>query len=203
MIRRLLLTLSLIAPMLALAPAALAEAPPPVTAADRVLGRADAPVTVVEYASFVCSHCAEWHLGVLPAFKTRFIDTGKVRLVFRDLPTAPAQVASSAAGLARCAAPERYFDVVGALMQGQAALRAEGDTGAWFGAALAASGKTREEIEACLALPATMASLRASIDGATAAGVTGTPSFFVNGKAVEDTSLAGLTAAITPLLPAH
>jgi len=203
MIRRLLLTLTVIAPMLALAPAALAEGPPPVTAADRVLGRAGAPVTVVEYASFVCSHCANWHLNVLPEFKTRFIDTGKVRLVFRDLPTEPAQVAASAAAVARCAAPERYFDVAGAFMHGQAALRDGGDMADWYSAAIGVSGKTRPEIEACLALPATRANLQASMEGAAAAGVTGTPSFFVNGKAVVDTSLAGLTAAITPLLPAH
>ncbi len=203
MIRRLLLTLTLMAPMLALAPAAQAGSPPAVTAADRVLGRADAPVTVVEYASFVCSHCANWHVNVLPEFKTRFIDTGKVRLVFRDLPTDPAQLAASAAAVARCATPDRYFDVAGAFMHGQAALRAGGDVADWYATAIAASGKTRPEIEACLALPATMANLRASMEGAAAAGVTGTPSFFVNGNAVVDTSLDGLTAAITPLLPAH
>ena len=203
MLRRLLLTLTLIAPMLALAPAALAGSPPPVTAADRVLGRADAPVTVVEYASFVCSHCANWHLNVLPEFKTRFIDTGKVRLVFRDLPTEPAQVAASAAAVARCAAPERYFDVAGALMHGQAALRAGGAMTDWYDSAIAVSGKTKSEIETCLALPATRENLQASMEGATAAGVEGTPTFFVNGAAVVDSSLAGLTAAIMPLLPAH
>ena len=58
----------------------------PATAADRSIGRADAPVTVIEYASFSCHHCADWHRYVYPTFKTRFIDTGQVRLVFRNLP---------------------------------------------------------------------------------------------------------------------
>lgn len=70
---------------------------PAVTAADRVMGRADAPVTVIEYASFTCSHCAHWTNDVLPQFKARYIDTGKVRLVFRDMPTPPAQIAATAA----------------------------------------------------------------------------------------------------------
>ena len=52
---------------------------PAVTAADRILGRADAPVTVIEYASFTCTHCAHWTNDVLPTFKARYIDTGKVK----------------------------------------------------------------------------------------------------------------------------
>ncbi|MBX9616740.1 MAG: DsbA family protein [Caulobacteraceae bacterium] len=178
-----------------------AAAPLAVTASDRVLGRADAPVTVIEYASFVCSHCADWHTGVLPAFKARFIDTGQVRLVFRDLPTPPVQVAARAAGVARCAAPERFFDVASTLMTGQAALIAGGPVADWYAAAIAQSGRTPAQIDACLADPATIAGLRAGMAGATAAGVQGTPSFFVNGRPVADTSLEGLSAAIRPLLP--
>ncbi len=175
---------------------------PPVSASDRILGRADAPVTVVEYASFTCPHCARWHTEVLPELKARFIDAGKVRLVFRDLPTAPAQVAAAAAGIVRCAAPERAHAVADSLMRGQAAALAAGDAAPWFDAAIATSGRTREQVETCLADPATLASIQASVQGANAAHVQGTPSFFVNGRRVTDSSLAGLTAAITPLLPA-
>lgn len=176
---------------------------PAVTASDRVLGRADAPVTVVEYASFVCSHCAHWHTTVLPTFKTRFIDTGQVRLVFRNLPTQPVQVAARAAGIARCAAPARYFDVARSLMTGQQAIIDGAPLADWFDAAVAASGRTEAQIEACLDDPATLTELRAEIAGATAAGVEGTPAFFVNGRVVSDTSLEGLTTAIRPLLPHH
>ena len=179
-------------------PAFAAEPPPPVTAQDHVLGRADAPVTVIEYASFTCSHCADFHNDVLPAFKARYIDTGKVRLVHRNLPTAPANVAAAAA-VALCAAPDRYFEVAQAFMHNQAALRTAG-ANPWFEAGVAASGKTRDEIETCLKNPATGAALEAQVVGAEAAGVAGTPSFFVNGKPVADHSLEGLSAAIDPLL---
>ena len=91
MIRRAVLALSCAAALSMGAASAsfAAEAPPPVTAQDHVLGRADAPVTVIEYASFTCSHCADFHNTVLPAFKAKYIDTGKVRLVHRNLPTQP------------------------------------------------------------------------------------------------------------------
>lgn len=178
---------------------ALAADLPAVTAADRVLGRADAPVTVIEYASFTCSHCAAFHNDVLPAFKARFIDSGQVRLVYRNLPTAPANVAAAAAAVALCAAPERYFDVAGAFMKGQAALSTTGAK-PWFDAGIAASGRTREQIETCLEAPATRQTLETQIAGARDAGVEGTPTLFVNGKRVAEPTLAALTAAVEPLL---
>ena len=196
------LATAIIAAIAAVAPSAKAQTAgtlPPVTAADHVLGRADAPVTVVEYASFTCSHCATFHNDVLPAFKTRFIDTGQVRLVHRNLPTAPANVAAAAAGVALCAAPGGYFDVAEVFMRDQAGLRTTG-TQPWFAAGIAASGRTDEQIEACLEAPATRETLEAQIEGARAAGVRGTPSFFVNGKPVAEPTLAALTAAIEPLL---
>lgn len=196
-LRALALSTALVAaPAVAMAQAA----PPPVTSADRVLGRPDAPVTVIEYASFTCSHCGDWHRSVYPAFKARFVDTGQARLVLRDLPTAPVQVAAQAAGIARCAAPERFYDVASALMNGQQALFDGGPVGTWFGAAVAASGKSEAEIETCLADPETLNGIRASISGATAAGVQGTPTFFVNGRRISDSSLEGLAAAIQPLV---
>ncbi|MDQ1154131.1 thioredoxin domain-containing protein [Brevundimonas sp. SORGH_AS_0993] len=194
------LTLSLAAALTAagVGPAA-AGALPPVTAQDNVLGRADAPVTVVEYASFTCPHCADFHTRVLPAFKAKYIDTGKARLVYRNLPTQPANLAEAAAGVALCAAPGRFFDVAEAFMSHQAALPTTGP-GPWFEAAVAASGKTRDQIGACLQTPAPQATLQAQIDGAEAAGVVGTPTLFVNGVLVQEHSLEALSAAVDPLL---
>ena len=180
-------------------PALAADAPPPVTAQDHILGRANAPVTVIEYASFTCSHCADFHNTVLPAFKAKYIDTGKVRLVHRNLPTPPADLAAAAAAVALCAAPERYFDVAAVFMRDQAGLRVTGAQ-PWFAAGIAASGKTREQIEACLNGPTIRAALDAQIEGADKAGVTGTPTFFVNGTMVMEHSLEALSAAIDPLL---
>lgn len=171
------------------------------TAQDRVLGRADAPVTLVEYASFTCPHCAIWHQEVLPLLKARFIATGQVKLVFRDLPTQPRALSLPAAALARCAAPDSFFAVADALMSGQATLRAGGDPNVWAGAAVAKAGRPTSEVSACMDDPATRATLEAGIETARLAGVTGTPMFLLNGQLLRDGSIEGLTAAITPLLP--
>ena len=197
--RRLFLILTLAAAPLAVGMAAVATPVlagdlPPVTAEDRVLGRADAPVTVVEYASFVCPHCAAWHKEVYPAFKTRYIDTGKVRLVYRTLPTSPEDMAMTAAGVARCSRPDRFFAVVDSLFDGQPAFYAGSRT--WFRDAIVIGGRTDDEMKACFEDPATQARINAEIEGATTAGVEGTPTFFVNGRKIADPSLAGLSAAI-------
>lgn len=167
-----------------------------VTAADRSIGRADAPVTVIEYGSFACPACADWHELVYPAFKQRFIDTGQVRLVFRNLPTQPQEVSLPGAALARCAAPERFFDVASALMQGQAAVLRGGTREAWYAPAVAVSGRTLAQLEACAATPATRAAITRDIDSAHAADIHSTPAFFVNGRRVTDRSLGGLEVAI-------
>ena len=195
----------LLAALALLAPIATASAPsraaatepvPPVTASDRVLGRADAPVTVIEYASFTCHHCADWHQFVFPLFKQRLIDTGQVRFVFRNLPTDPEQLSMPAAALARCAATDKFFDVASLLMSGQAALLRGGKQEDWYDPAIAASGRTRAQIDACVNLPATRTALQRDIDGAIAADATTTPAFFVNGRRVTDRSLGGLEVAV-------
>ncbi|HZV84941.1 MAG TPA: thioredoxin domain-containing protein [Brevundimonas sp.] len=180
----------------ATAPAAAIEQVAAVTAQDRTIGRADAPVTVIEYASFACPACAGWHEMVYPLFKQRFIDTGRVRLVFRNLPTPPEEMSLPAHALARCAAPNRFFDVASVLMLGQAAVLRGGPVDAWYGPAIAASGRTRAQIDACVTTPATRAAINRDIESATAAGAGYTPSFFVNGRLVGDRSLGGLEVAI-------
>ncbi|WP_439471698.1 thioredoxin domain-containing protein [Brevundimonas sp.] len=195
----LILTLALLGPAMTMsAPtrAVATEPVAPVTSADRVMGRADAPVTVIEYASFSCHHCADWHQFVFPLFKQRLIDTGQVRFVFRNLPTDPAQMSMPAAALARCAAPEKFFDVASILMRGQEAVFRGGDQEDWYNPAIAASGRTKAQIDACVALPATRAAIQRDIDSAVAADATTTPAFFVNGRRVTDRSLGGLEVAV-------
>ena len=196
----LLLCLFGVASSLVAATPARAQTVAPVSSSDRVLGRADAPVTVIEYASFTCPGCASWHRDVFPAFKARFIDTGRARLVFRNLPTAPAPEAFAAAAIARCARPERFFDVTRSLLLSQELLFS-GASAAWFAGAIDQSGRTRAEISTCFEDPATQAAINADIRSASAAGVTSTPGFLVNGRRVTDTSLAGLSAAIAAATP--
>lgn len=173
---------------------------PAVVAGERVLGRADAPVTVIEYASFTCPHCADWSVNVLPAFKARWIDTGKVRLVYRDLPTGPAEVSTLAAKVSRCVAPDQAFPVIELLFAQQAAAHLMRWPEAWFLNAVQIGGRPGQEIAQCVEDPATQTALAGDLTAARAAGVTGTPTFFVNGVRVADPTLAGLAAVIDPLL---
>ena len=169
---------------------------PRVTAADHVLGNPDAPVTVVEYGSMVCPHCAEWQIANFYAFKARFIDTGQVRFVFRDMLTEPAEQAATAAAIARCGAPERYFDVLHVLFRWQATARNFGPVSEWYDRGIAASGRPEDQVRACVNDPATLSAIHAAMEGGIAAGVRRTPTFFVNGVIAEDHSTAGLAAAI-------
>jgi protein-disulfide isomerase len=84
---------------------------------ERVLGNPDAPVTMFEYASMTCPHCAAFHTDTLPRLKAEYIDTGKVKLVFRDFPFDG--IALRASMLARCVPPARYFDFIGVLFKNQ------------------------------------------------------------------------------------
>ena len=200
----LILALAIAAPVAAASvPAVATEPVATVTAADRSIGRADAPVTVIEYASFACHVCADWHQLVYPTFKTRFIDTGQVRYVFRNLPTPPEEMSLPAHALARCAAPGKFFDVAASLMHGQAAVLRGGTVDAWYAPAIAVSGRTRAQIDACAVTPATRAAINRDIDSAVAADATTTPAFFVNGRRVTDRSLGGLEVAIRAAAPSR
>jgi protein-disulfide isomerase len=90
---------------------------PEVKDGDKILGEATAPVTIVEYFSLGCPHCKNFHETILPQLKTEYIDTGKVRLVFRDFPLD--NVAFAAAMLTRCMNDLAYFPMVDALFQQQ------------------------------------------------------------------------------------
>ncbi|WP_236024752.1 DsbA family protein [Arenibaculum pallidiluteum] len=116
---------------------------------DRVLGSPDAAVTIIEYASLTCPHCAAFHANTLPELKKRYVDTGKVRIIFRDFPFDAAALRASM--LARCAAPERYFGVLDVLFRSQETwsraqdpLKALSQTGRL-------AGVGQQEFDACMA----------------------------------------------------
>ena len=91
---------------------------------DMILGDPNAPVTLVEYASFTCSACANFHINVFPDLKEKYINTGKVRLVLREMPTGPQELSYIGSLLARCAADtagdDAYFLIADSLFRGQA-----------------------------------------------------------------------------------
>lgn len=173
--------------------------------ADMALGNPKAAVTVVEYASLACTHCATFNNTVFPAFKKKYVDTGKVRYVYREFFTQPVQVAAAGALIARCAPKARYFDVIDAFFRGQAAMYESGSASELFIAAGKAGGLNEAQVKACLADEAAIKALNERVQGyAKTEKITSTPTLIVNGKKVEgEATLAALSAAIDPLLKAR
>jgi protein-disulfide isomerase len=132
-------------------PAPQPGAPPTVAAMlqDRVLGKQDAPITIIEYASLTCPHCANFHTTVLPELKKRYVDTGKVKLIFRDFPFDA--VALRAAMLARCAPAERYFGMLDVLFRGQDTWSRAQDPLQSLSQTARLAGINQQEFDACMA----------------------------------------------------
>jgi protein-disulfide isomerase len=185
---------------------ALAQTVEPVRPDDRTLGASDAPVTLTVYLSTTCSHCADWHTNDFPAFKARWVDTGKVRVAFRDMPTPPQQIAIAGAVMARCAPEEKYDAALDALFRGQSQLRAQPGQPpqqavvAWLAAGGAAGGLTRDQMNACFSNEASFTEIETRAEQSFADGVNSTPSFLINGQPVPETMAARDVAAFEPLI---
>ncbi|MGO1160923.1 DsbA family protein [Brucella pseudogrignonensis] len=148
---------------------------------DMVYGKADAPVTIVEYASLTCSHCADFAVNTFPTIKEKYIDTGKAKLIFREFPFDPR--ATAAFMLARCAPEDRYFPMVEVFFkqQQQWAGAADGEAALLQIAKLA--GFTQESFKACLTNQQVLDDVRATMErGSKEFGVNATPTFFINGQ---------------------
>lgn len=178
-------------------PAASATAPAAPAVAAMSLGNPRAPVTVVEYASVGCPHCATWANNVFPEFRSKYIDTGKVRFEFHELLFGNPTLAAAGFLTARCAAPGKYFQVVDDVFAQQEEISRNGIE------ALEKIGEhaglTHEQFNACLQDKAALDALseRTSND-AKAHGVTGTPTFFVGGEKLDgEQTLEALDAAIS------
>lgn len=174
--------------------------PVAVDAGDKVLGRADAPVTIVEYASFTCPHCAHFHADILPELKKAYIDTGKARLVYRDFPLDRYALAASV--VARCAANDRYFGLVDLLFREQPRWSgAKNPVAALAGLAMLA-GISKKKLDACLGdekLQKTV--LQQRLAASQQYKVTSTPTLIVNGaKYGGDLTLEQFRAVIDAIL---
>lgn len=153
---------------------------------DMVLGQADAPLTVVEYASFTCPHCANFHKNVFDEFKKNYIDTGKVKFVYRE-------VYFDKFGLwggivARCGGPTKYFGISDMLYDGQRDWLASNNE-AGISEALRKiglkAGLTAEALDACLAdRDMAKAMVSAYQANATRDEIKSTPSFLIDGELV-------------------
>lgn len=163
------------------------RAPPPGLAGDMVLGAPGAPVTVVEYASLGCPVCGRWHKEVYPAFKAKWIDTGKVRFVFREMLVGDqGEITVAAAGftLARAAGPAKYFQVVDAVFDQQPALFNDPD--GTLSRIAAGVGVPHDRFEAMIRDPAGFKALAARVDANIKADdVNSTPTFVIGGTKLE------------------
>jgi protein-disulfide isomerase len=177
---------------------ALGAATMSITPDDMALGNPNASVTVIEYASASCPHCAHFNNEVFPAFKAKYIDTGKVHYVFREFLTPPAEVAAASFLIARCAGKDKYFRVLDTIFRGQEEMYKSGDIKGALLKAAKGAGMTDAQFEACLTNEAAGDALSARVERYHKEdGVSSTPTFFINGKKIEGVqTLAQLDAAI-------
>jgi protein-disulfide isomerase len=162
-------------PMLADAQAALQ-----ITKDDRVLGNPDAPITIIEYASMTCPHCAHFENDVLPELKKKWIDTGKVKLVFRDFPLD--EPALRAAMVARCAPPDRFYAYIDTFFTAQEKWVTAPDYREALARLVKLGGMGKDEFDTCLKNTALENKI---VEGRLIASkeldVNSTPTFFING----------------------
>jgi protein-disulfide isomerase len=166
---------------------------------EKALGKEDAKVTIVEYASMTCPHCAHFAETTFPELKTKYIDSGKVRFIFREFPFDPR--AEAGFMLARCAG-DNYFPMIEVLFkQQQTWAAAENVKDAMFQLSKLA-GFTQESFNACLTDQALLEQVRAvQKRGADEFKVDSTPTFFINGKTYKGAlSIEEMSAIIDPLV---
>ncbi len=165
---------------------------------EMAMGPENAKVVVVEYASASCPHCASFHKTAFQELKKEYIDTGKIRFIFREFPLN--QPALAAFMLARCAPKEKYFPLIDMFFEQQETWLAAPREGLEKIAQLA--GFTKETFEACLKNEAVAKGILAVSDKASKEfGVDSTPSFFVNGELLKGSlTIEELRAKIDPLL---
>jgi len=168
---------------------------------DRVMGKADAPVTIIEYASFTCPHCAHFDTDVLPAVKPALIDSGKAKLVFRDYPLDA--LALRAAMLVRCAGNDRAFGMIDLLFQRQMQWATAQDPKAGLLGIANQAGLSEADFDACMANQDVQnAVVQSRVTAEQAYKIGSTPSFLINGRlAVGAPTAEQLMQMVDSLLP--
>ncbi|MGL4727300.1 MAG: DsbA family protein [Bosea sp. (in: a-proteobacteria)] len=167
---------------------------------DMPIGAADAKVTLIEYASLTCGHCARFHKDTWPALKAKYVDTGKMRYILREFPLDP--LATAGFMVARCAPEGKYHPVVDLLFQQQQNWAFVDKPLASLINTLRQAGFTQETVEACLKRDEIYAGVNEVKNrGAEKLGVSSTPTFFINGQKHSGAlSLQEFEKIIDPLL---
>jgi protein-disulfide isomerase len=168
---------------------------------EHIIGDANAPVTIVEYASLTCPHCAAFHADVLPEVKKQFLDTGKARLVFRDFPLD--ELALRAAVLVRCAQPRQRPAMLGLLFKTQQTWARSPDPAAALDQIGRSVGMSSNAVQQCLQDQTLVDAVIAQrLEGDQTYHVSSTPSFIIGGKlyagALTVEQIGELIAKLTP-----
>ena len=152
---------------------------------DRVLGNLEAPITLIEYASLSCPHCAAFHKSTLPKIKSEYIDTGKVKLVFRDFPlNLPALQGSM---ITRCIGEDVYYKYLDALFSLQSSWVRSKNSEEYLFAIIENGGMTRDEFDLCLTNKEIENQILTNqIKAQREFKISTTPSFIINGKLIEE-----------------
>ena len=170
------------------------------TLPDIVVGKADAGITIVEYASMTCSHCATFHNTVLPVLKEKYVDTGKVRFILREFPLD--NLAAAASMLTRCVAADKSVAMIGVLFSKQDEWAFVRQPVPELFKFAKQAGFTQETFDKCLTDQKMLDDVIAVRERAAATfGVTATPSFFINGRRHQGApTVADFEKALEPLL---
>jgi len=170
-----------------------------VTSEDMSMGNANAKVTMVEYASVACPVCANFNNTVFPAFKAKYIDTGKVRYIAREALVHDPALAAAGFLMARCAGKDKYFQVVDAIYHQQQDLESSADPRAILLNIARSAGLTDAQFDACIKDPDALKAVQERWDRyVTQDHINATPTFVINGKVYDkgEMSLPDLDAAV-------
>lgn len=184
---RFILSVAVIIPLLAALawprPAAAGIAPVEEALAEMTLGSPDAPVTIIEYSSLGCPHCAAFHRDTLPRLKKEYIDTGKAKLIYRDFPLGTPALAASM--IARCAGPKKYFGFIDILFRSQDQWARSQNPLAALTRVARFGGMSEADVQACMQAQAILDGIR---QGAAYAqqnhNINSTPTFLIEGQVI-------------------
>jgi protein-disulfide isomerase len=166
---------------------------------ERAMGRADAPVTIIKYASMTCPYCRKFQAETFPVLKREYIDTGKVRFIIREFPIGHQSGVATVA--LRCAPEEKYFQLYDKLMAQQPSWVSQEVRHDPIFKVVAQVGMTRAQFDACQQDKTLIEGLRWVKERGRKLGVIGTPNFFVNGKLVKTViGMPEIRAMIDPII---